>query len=449
MKWWDNLWLNEAFATLMGSLVLPERIFPEWKMNSEFIDTHWVRAMDLDCRRSSHPIEVACPDSSQINQIFDAISYSKGASVLRMLKSVVGEEKFFKGVSIYLKKHLYSNAQSSDLWEGISQSVGKDMGSVMANWTLKVGFPVITVEESGDSELKLTQNRFLSTNDVKGGENETLWWVPLEVKTVNGGKTDVDHDAILSDRSATYKVSSDSFKLNAETIGLYRVQYTPERLAKLGAQAQSFTVDDRVGLLSDASALASAGYSKTSAALAFAAAVATTETEYLPFSQISNLLGTVARVWWEDDEVHDAINKVRANIFRPLVDKMGYEHAEDDPPDVKQLRALAVSTAAAAGDETVLAEIVKRFEPFVTLNDDSGITPDLQRTIFTKAVREGSKAEYEKMLEVYNSPTSNPSTKVDAMFALCATQEPALIDRTFAMLPDTKAIKDQDLYIVS
>lgn len=109
-------------------------------MHSSFIGEHLAAALRLDSLRSSHAIELPCPDEETIAQIFDAISYSKGASVLRMLSSMVGQEVFLKGVSIYLKKHLFGNAETADLWAGISESSGQDVAAVMANWTGKVRF---------------------------------------------------------------------------------------------------------------------------------------------------------------------------------------------------------------------------------------------------------------------------------------------------------------------
>ncbi|KAL1406700.1 Aminopeptidase 2 mitochondrial [Vanrija albida] len=444
MKWWDNLWLNEAFATLMGSIVLPERIWPEWKMTSQFINDHWARALSLDARRSSHPIEVDCSDPNQIGEIFDAISYSKGASVLRMLKGVVGDDKFFKGVSLYLKKHLYGNATTRDLWAGIGEAVGQDIGEVMNNWVLKIGFPVVSVEELGGGEVKLTQHRFLITGDVKDDEDETVWWIPLEIKAVRDGKAAVDHDAVLNERSATFKVDSDVFKLNAETVGVYRVMYSAERLAKLGEQAQQFSVDDRVGLVSDAAALTAAGYTKTSGALNLVTALAPHETDYLPFSGIAGFLSGLAGIWWEDEAVRSAVDKLRVELFRPVVDRLGYDHGEKDEPTLKQLRTLAVSVAASGGDKDVVAELKARFQPFLEHGDDSRIPPDLQGTVFRQAVAHGGVAEYEKLLAVYNSPP-NPSTKLDALAAIASAKEPALLDRSFKLLADPQAVKDQDV----
>lgn len=447
MKWWDNLWLNEAFATLMGELVIPDRIWPEWKVRSEFLNSHLSAALALDSQRSSHPIEVDCPDANEINQIFDSISYSKGASVLRMISAVVGEEKFLKGVSIYLKKHLYGNAETKDLWAGVAEASGLDVAEIMANWTLKVGFPVVSVEELGNGKVKVEQHRFLSTGDVKPEEDETIWYIPLEVKTIAGGKASVDHKAVLSDRSTEVDIgNADVFKLNAETVGVYRVSYSPERLAKLGSQASQFSVEDRVGLVSDATTLARAGYAKTSGSLSLVNELGKSETEFLPWSQIGQALAKLDAAWWEQPEdVRDAIKKLRVALFRPIVDKMGYDHGPNDAPDVKELRELAVSSAASAEDADVLAELKARFQPFLENGDDSRIPPDLQRSIYVNAVRHGGVAEYEKILATYNKPP-NPSTKVDAMWALCAAKQDDLIDRTFKMLSDG-SVKDQDTYI--
>ena len=431
----------------MGELVILDRVWPEWKPRAEFLNTHLTSALALDAQRSSHPIETDCPDSTHIAQIFDAISYSKGASVLRMLMSVVGEDKFLKGVSIYLKKHAYGNAETKDLWDGISEASGMDVSKIMANWTLKVGFPVIDVKESGDGKVELKQNRFLSTGDVKPEEDETVWWVPLEVKTVKDGKPTVDHKAVLQDRSTTYDLGgADVFKLNAETVGVYRVNYSPERLAKLGSQANHFSTEDRVGLVADATTLARAGYGKTSGSLSLVHELGKTETEYLPWSQIGTALDKLKNVWWEQAEpVKAAINKLRISLFMSEVQKHGYENRKDDAPELKELRELAVSTCANAEDEGVLKELRDRFEPFLANNDDSKIPPDLQRTIFVNATRHGGEKEYEKMVQVYKK-APNPSTKVDAMYALCATRQQSLIDRTFDMLEDG-SVKQQDTYI--
>lgn len=291
----------------MGEVITIQELHPEWKPHTDFINSHLSRALALDALRSSHPIEVPCPDSKMVNQIFDGISYSKGASVLKMLANAVGEETFLKGVSLYLKEHLYGNSFTRDLWAGITKASGIDVAKRMANWTLKTGFPVITVEETADG-IKVRQNRFLATADVKPEEDETIWWVPLELKTVSkDGKSQIDSKAYLESREATFPLenaSSAIYKLNAETCGVYRVNYAPETLARLGKEAgregSAFTVNDRIGLVDDAVTLAKSGHAKTSGALSLLNELKG-EKENEVWTAITAALASLRSVWWEQD----------------------------------------------------------------------------------------------------------------------------------------------------
>jgi len=355
--WWDNLWLNEAFATLAGEVIIPDRIFPEFKVRQEFLVGHLASALSLDSVRSSHAIEVACPDANQINQIFDSISYSKGASVLNMLMNLVGEKVFLKGVSIYLKKRLYGNAVTADLWEGISEASGIDVAKIMESWVLKIGHPVISVEELKDGKLKIKQNRFLINGDVKPEEDETIWYVPLEIKMVNkNGEIKIDHKAILSERETIYDLQgAETFKLNANTTGVYRVAYSTERLASLGDEAAksngAFNTEDRIGLVSDAITLARSGSGKTSGALNLISKLGNEE-DYRVWSAIASGIAKLKNVWWEEDErVRKALDKMRIKLYGPLKDKLGFEFKESEDNETKELRALAISMVVGAEDE--------------------------------------------------------------------------------------------------
>jgi len=437
MAWWDDLWLNEAFAVLTGQLYLASRLWPAWDMEGDFLKTWLQPGLAADALRTSHPVETPCPDAADIMQRFDEISYSKGAAVLRMLMDIVGEDTFFEGVSVYLKRHMYGNAVAKDLWVALSEVSGRDMVTVMAAWTTKTGFPVIIVDEDG-ATLKITQHRFLASGDVRPDEDETLWWVPLAVKSIQSGSASVDHDAVLTGRSTTYTPASDVFKLNAETRGFYHVKYTPERLAKLGQHAASFSVADRVGLLSDATALARAGYISASDALGFACALARSETQYLHYNGVHALLLAVADTWWEDDEVSAAIDCVRVAVFRPVVDRLGYEPRADDSPDVTALRTLAVSAALTAGDGDVVRELLARFRAYMA--GDSSVPSELRLSVFTAAVAYGGKHEYDAVAEVYAHSTL-PPLRNQARTALGRVRDAARLARSLelVMSPDCKA----------
>jgi aminopeptidase 2 len=138
MDWWSELWLNEGFATWVGWLAV-DHLFPEWDIWTKFLNEEQLRGLSLDALRSSHPIEVDVMHPSEITQIFDIISYSKGASLIRMLSSWMGEDVFLKGIRSYLKKHQYSNAKTIDLWESLSEACGTNVGEFMETWTRKMG----------------------------------------------------------------------------------------------------------------------------------------------------------------------------------------------------------------------------------------------------------------------------------------------------------------------
>jgi aminopeptidase 2 len=368
-----------------------------------------------------------------------------------MLAGVVGEDKFIKGVSIYLKKRLYGTAVTEDLWDGISEASGVDIVKIMKEWICETGFPVITVEEH-EGTIKVRQNRFLATGDVKTEEDGTLWYVPLELKTVKDGKSSIDHKAILHEREATFDIKdAQTFKLNAETVGVYRVAYSPERLSKLGEEAakqgSGFTTEDRIGLVSDAMTLARAGYSKTSGGLSLISKLSR-EQEFRVWDSISMGLHKLKNVWWEQpEEVLAAIDKFRIQLFRPLAERLGWKFEVGENPATTQLRALAITTLAGAEDSGIIAECQKRFEPFLESNDDSQIPVDIQQTIYVIAVRYGGEAEYRKIREVYDNPP-NPVCKINALYALSSSKKKDLRQETFGMITDG-SILDQDVMWVS
>ena len=186
MAWWSDLWLNEGFATWVGWLAA-DRLFPEWDIWTEFVLDDVQRGLSLDGLRSSHPIQVPVPDPAAISQIFDAISYSKGASLIRQLVSYVGEEKFRAGLQAYLKQHQWSNARTEDLWAALSASTGLDIQALMDNWTKQMGYPVVQVSQLSGShaagKCRCRQERFLSTGDATGEEDGTVWGIPLNASS--------------------------------------------------------------------------------------------------------------------------------------------------------------------------------------------------------------------------------------------------------------------------
>ncbi|KAI5890288.1 uncharacterized protein SCHCODRAFT_02631407 [Schizophyllum commune H4-8] len=432
MEWWDNLYLNEGFATLMGDLTITDKVFPEWKLASQFINQHLSRALSLDAKPSSHPIEVECPDAGRVYQMFDGLSYSKAASVLRMLSAHVGEDKFLEGVSLYLKDHLFGSSVTEDLWKGISTSTGQDVVAFMTNWVNKIGFPVLTVSEDARG-IQVRQDRFIESGPADPEDNETIWNVPLAILSRDvAGKPTIDR-LVLGEREKAYAIDTcKPFKLNAGTTGVYHVKYTPERLAQIGQEAAKedslFTLDDRIGLINDAFATSKAGLSTLSSALALVYQLRN-EKEYVVWETIATHLSSLISIWWEHEDVVAKLKAFCRNLFVPIVDRLGYEYSASEQPDVMQLRTLAISQSADSDEPKVIAELGRRFAPFLKDDDDSLIPADLVRSIFVNSVKHGGRAEYHKMMEVFQKPKTT-TYNVAAISAMCSTRVLALLEET-------------------
>ncbi|KAL5490410.1 APE2 [Sanghuangporus weigelae] len=422
-------------------------VFPEWKVYSEFINHHLARALDLDAKLSSHPIEVDCPDANQINQIFDALSYSKAGSVLRMLSAFVNEETFLKGVSIYLKKHLFANSVSKDLWEGIGEAAGKDIVGMMDNWVSKMGFPLLTVTEK-DGSIHVRQDRFLETGPAADKDNQTIWQIPLNIASTGAdGKLKVDR-ILLTEKEVTIPLDTTKpFKLNYDTTGVYRVLYTPERLDKIGAEAAKkdsvFNMNDRLGLINDVFALSNAGFGKNSAALNLVQNLRQEE-EFLVWQGIRDNIGDLTSIFWENTAAWELLKKFRSSLYTPLVDQLGYDFSDSDSADKKQLRTLAIAGAAASDEPKVIEELTKRFTDYLKTGNDSAIASDIERATYTTVVKHGGRAEYDAVKAIFEKPKT-PTMRTAAIAGLCSPKDQTLIDETLKFMM-TEA-KDQDVYM--
>lgn len=351
MDFWDGLWLNEGFATWM-SWYSCNTFYPEWKVWDRYVADDLQNALALDSLRSSHPIEVPVKRADEINQIFDAISYSKGSCVLRMISRYLGEDKFMEGIRRYLKKHAYGNTQTGDLWAALSDASGKDVREVMEIWTKKVGYPVVTVtEDEPAGKIHVKQNRFLRTGDVKPEEDQTLYPVFLGLRTKEG----IDDGLTLYEREKDLKVPDlEFFKLNADQAGIYRTSYTPERLAKLGKAARDglLTVEDRTGLIADAAALASSGYQKTSGVFNLLKSF-DTEPEYVVWAEITDRVGAVKGAWvFEDQHIKDSLNTFQRDMVSEKAHSLGWEFKGNEGHILQQFKAMMFGNAGLAGDKT-------------------------------------------------------------------------------------------------
>lgn len=269
MEWWTHLWLNEGFATFIQFLCT-DALFPEYQIWSLFVAGMYAKALQLDSLLNSHPIEVPVKNTSEIDEIFDAISYNKGASIIRMLHNFIGDKDFRKGMNLYLTRHKYGNTQTKDLWKALSECSSKPVTDMMSNWIEKVGFPLVSVVKSvqndGNRVLTFKQERFVA--DGSQTENGTIWVIPLTIATAAkecAVSTVFDKETI--EVTVENVKFDDWIKINPGVVAFYRTQYLPEMLLEFEknkvVQKKIFSPLDRLGLVDDLFALVKAGKAKT------------------------------------------------------------------------------------------------------------------------------------------------------------------------------------------
>ena len=443
MEFWDGLWLNEGFATWMSWYACNE-FFPEWKIWQSYVTGDLQHALSLDSLRSSHPIEVPVTRAEEVNQIFDAISYSKGSCVLRMISTFLGEKAFMEGVRRYLKKHAYGNTETGDLWAALGAASGIPLEEVMNIWTKKVGYPVVSVTENeGSKSIHVKQNRFLRTGDVKPEEDETIYPVFLGLRT----KGRLDGALTLNTREQDFDIPSDGFfKLNADHTGIYRTAYTPERLEKLGEAARDglLSVEDRAGMIADAGALASEGSQKTSGFLSLLNSFGG-EAAFVVWSEILGRLAALRSAWvFEDVQTRDALKYFQRTLVSSKAHAKGWSFAKDEDHIQAQFKALLFASAGLAGDEKIIQAAQAMFRAFAA-GDRDAIHPNIRGSVYAIALQNGGEAEYDIILKEYNTATSADERNT-ALRSLGRVKDETLIQRSLALSLD-KSVKNQDIYL--
>lgn len=297
MEWWTNLWLNEGYATFVEYLCV-SHLFPEYDIWTQFINVTYTKALELDSLHSSHPIEVPVSHPSEVNEIFDAISYNKGASIIRMLHHYIGDALFRKGMNLYLTRHQYGNTFTEDLWAALEQASNKPVGAVMSTWTKQMGYPVVKVTYKNTENgvvLSFAQSKFCANGEQP--KEEYLWTIPISVSTSKNPGEEVASTVLKTQNGELLLegiTDNDWIKVNPGIIGFYRTQYPSEMLERLipAVQDQSLPPLDRLGLLDNLFALVQAGCANTVEVLKLMKAYEN-EVNFTVWASITNILSKI------------------------------------------------------------------------------------------------------------------------------------------------------------
>ncbi|OHA17402.1 MAG: hypothetical protein A3H57_00930 [Candidatus Taylorbacteria bacterium RIFCSPLOWO2_02_FULL_43_11] len=435
MKWWTDLWLNEGFASYIEYLAV-DHIFPEWEIWKQFVSSDLSAALRLDALKTTHPIEVPVQHPNEIAEIFDAVSYSKGASVIRMLANYLGEKDFKKGLQNYLKKHAYQNAETKDLWDALSLASHKPVGKIMEKWTKKPGYPLISVHRK-NGKTELSQGRFMSSAlSRKTTKDNTLWNVPMVYGQNGKVKT-----FLLTGKRQVLSDFKEGHKLNFGEAGLYRVDY-PEAYLKSFFQKieeKKLSPADRLGLLRDSFALAESGQSPTTLALSMLEAYRSEE-EYVVWREIAHGLGKVSSVF-AGSKVDEYLKNLRLSVFSPVARRFGWHSEAGEPHSAPMLRDMLLFQAAAAGDFDIIAKAKRLFE--IYLKGGEAPEKDVRSAVYFIVAREGGVREFDELKKLYIN-AKLPDEKDRLGHALGLSKDKKVLESalSFAL---TKHVRPQDL----
>ncbi len=390
MEWWTHLWLNEGFASYIPYLVI-EKLFPQWNIWERFTNDTQGIALRLDALNSTHPIEVEVYHPDEIGEIFDAVSYSKGASVIRMLAEYLGKENFRNGLRYYLKKHSYKNTETIHLWQAFEKVSKKPVEKIMRNWTSRGGYPVVNVKTK-NNKILLSQDRFLSSPVSKmKSKDKTIWQIPISFST---GKK-----ILFAKKNTALPEPKDWIKINSGESGFFRTSYSHNLLEKLKDPIEKKLLPswDRLGVIRDLFALAEAGVVPTTDALEFLSAYKD-EDNYTVWVEITAGLSKLARIVAKTTEQVKLENFIY-QLYLPLLGKLGWNIKPKESHSTALLRTLVISFLVENNEEGVIKVLKNKFD---MLHKGGRIEPDIRGATYRAIAKSGDHKEYLDLMNKYN-----------------------------------------------
>ncbi|XP_061175207.1 glutamyl aminopeptidase-like [Saccostrea echinata] len=457
MDWWDDLWLNEGFASFMEYLGANVSE-PTWEMMEQFVTEDVQPVMVVDSVTSSHPIVVNVNNPNQINEVFDSISYSKGSAIIGMLEAVMGQDKFFLGVGNYLKAFKWGNAKTDDLWNELNKvnTGGFGVKDMMDTWTRQMGFPYInvTMQTQGSKTIvSATQSRFLADKSTVFNPSESpfgyKWYVYLDYMLSGGGSghfwINRTQDQVTFDVAATFD-SSGWIKFNRLQKGFYRVNYPENMWSRFSSQLQTdnskFSNVDKAGLIDDAFNLARAGYIEYSTPLNLIKFL-DTELNHLPWesaysgiSYITEMLQTGASF----SLFRDFILKKS----RPVLTQIGWDDTGNHLQ--KLMRVNLISLTCGMGDKDCLNNATNKFRKW--LDQGESVTPNIRSIVYKYGMQNGGSPEdWDKMWNKYKTETV-PQEQIKLLYGMSKTPTVWLLVRYLEYTKREDMVRSQDFFTV-
>ncbi|HEX3463600.1 MAG TPA: M1 family metallopeptidase [Candidatus Elarobacter sp.] len=428
MSWWDDIWLNESFASWMAAKETALRN-PSWNW-WERQDGSKETAMNADARLNSHPIEQHVTNEIEAGASFDsAITYNKGQAFLRMLEAYLGEDAFRAGVRRYVKARAYSNATSGDLWAALSAASGRDVEKLASGWTTQPGFPVVSVRASCDARgartIALAQKRFLFAGS---DPNRERWSIPMDVRS---GASGAPRRVLFTTDGQKFAAGrcGEPLSANAGTVGFYRVAYDAPTLAANRRAFAALPNGDKIALLDDQWALAEANQAPLSAYLSLASALRT-DLDLRAWEQALSALSTIER-----DERgtpgHEAFTAFARSVARPAFAVLGWDSRPGEAPERQALRRAIVAHLGAWDDPAVVAEARRRFAAFVA--NRGLLDAEQQGVVLPIVAQHADQAAFDRLHAIAKGSANE--TEVRRYYgALADVRDPKLMQQALAIV---------------
>ncbi len=399
MHWWDDLWLNEAFATWISHKAV-DGWRPDWRIWDDFLVLRRA-AMGLDALESTHPIYAPVESPAQATEMFDAITYYKGCCVLRQLEAWIGEGPFREGLRSYMRRYKDRNAAGADLWHAIGVAADIDVDTVAQSWTEQAGFPVVHFEASeraGRTVLHVAQRRFFARHDLRDTGN-VRWFLPLQIRWSDGKRTHV-HRALVREREEAIELPGRAVWVhgNADSIGFYRVELSEKLLDAVAGAVRELTPAERQALLDDVWALVLAGAQPIDRFLDLLAAFRG-DADYVVVEAMAAraavLLHRLA-----DEATVPALRRFLHQLFAPALAALGWEGAADEGPDRAVARAELVGVLGElCRDEAVLDRATALAE--VEAADPSAVEPNLAGVVVRLSAIRADRKRVDRLVGEY------------------------------------------------
>jgi puromycin-sensitive aminopeptidase len=445
MTWWDDLWLNEAFATWMAFKIV-DAWNPAWRVWLEF-DQGKAAALHLDALRSTHPIRAEIHNVAEAGEAFDLITYEKGGAVLRMIEGYLGEGRFRDGIRLYMRRHARANAVADDLWGALGEASREPVLELANAWIRQPGFPLVHVARAG-RVLRLEQRRFFSDPAQARAGDATVWPVPLVVRYGDGEVT-TEQRILLRERTAEVPLVGEGDPAfvfaNGGATGFYRVAYDAAGLAALVRHLPRLATSERIALLSDEWALVRAGERDVGAFLDLCAGFAAEE-EYAVLDELVGRLSAVEHRLVAEPH-RPALQRFVGELFGPQLAATGWDAAPNEPDAVRLRRAAAVrALGLVARDPAAIREATGRLDRWLA-GERKALEPNLHDAAVTMAARAGDAPRFEAFRALFARET-DPSFRRRYLLALASFEDPALAARGVELaLSDEVPLQDSASFV--